>query len=131
MSILIGYDTLHLDDRPYLEQWMNANLLMCIPYDDKTNWWLLFNNYNQLGDWVENIDLIVIFLYLLLLFLDNLFSFNIQFKSIEVQKQFIISKRMNDLNTNQDNFLENKDTIKVIYLILDIKFAEESLKKSL
>ena len=48
-SILVAHDTFHLPDRPKLEQWMDEKLLMCIPFNKSLNWWLLFNNYSQLG----------------------------------------------------------------------------------
>jgi len=47
-SIIIGEDVIGLDDRPPLDLWMDGMLLMCIPYNEKSSWWLLFYNYQQL-----------------------------------------------------------------------------------
>jgi hypothetical protein len=44
-SILVGREASILLDRPYLETWMNDELLMCIPFNDKSNW---FVNHNFL-----------------------------------------------------------------------------------
>lgn len=89
-SILVGDDVIGLDDRPPLELWMNAYLLMRIPEGETGCWWLLFMDYPQMGDWMENISLTL--------------------KANRVQQDFIIKNRL--CTSTKDEFCNHKNTLK-------------------
>ena len=47
--VITGYEALASDSRPPLDTWMDSSLLMCLPFNEKKDWWLLFLNYQQMG----------------------------------------------------------------------------------
>jgi len=92
VSISIAEDVIGADDRPPLDLWMDGMLLMRIPYryNQKDDWWLMFLDYSQLGDWMENISLIL--------------------AASEVQKDFVIRNRLT--HNTQNQFYQHKNTLK-------------------